>query len=245
MCLAAMLIASGCTKKNKNLTADGKIDVDKVAEKVMQNEFSGESYSKEAAVHFFKEGYGISFDDLKPEYPLNEESKYTYYGEKNKYTGNVDVLANFKIADDTQYTKEDHENNVRRIYALTKAISENGINMYGFEEKNTKEEAYAEKDLEEMIQKGKGSTFMGAELYFGSYGWAFLKDGKLQHCEVSLLESPKQEEKDEHGNKRKIGYAVKMYKALDKSFDESLEDLDKALEDPEVQKQVKEALENY
>ena len=242
MCLAALTMFTCCNKK-KNVTEDGKIDIEKVADKVMQKEFSGEKYSKEAAVYFFKEGFGINFDELKPDYPLNEESKYTYSGEKNQYSGNIEALANFKIADDTKYSKEDHENNVRKIYALTKAVSDNGINMYGFEEKNTKEEAFAEKDLEKMIQDGKGSSFMGLELYIGSYGWAFLKDGKLYHCEVSLLENKK--EQDEHGNNRKTGYAVKIYKALDKSFDDTMQDLDKALEDPEVQKQVKEALKNY
>ena|GEM_PF-769541 len=242
MCLAALTMFTCCNKK-KNVTEDGKIDIEKVADKVMQKEFSGEKYSKEAAVYFFKEGFGINFDELKPDYPLNEESKYTYSGEKNQYTGNTEVLANFKIADDTKYTKEDHENNVRKIYAQTKAVSDNGINMYGFEEKNTKEEAMAEKDLETMIKNGKGSSFMGVELYIGSYGWAFLRDGKLYHCEVDLLESPK--EKDEAGNKRKMGYAVKIYKALDKSFDDTMQDLDKALEDPEVQKQVEKALKNY
>ena len=243
MCLAALTMFTACNKKAKNTTADGKVDIEKVADKMMKEAFEGESYSKEAAVYYFKKGYGINFDDLKPDYPLNEESKYTFYGEENKYSGNIDALANFKIADDTKYTREDHENNVRRIYALTKAVSENGINMYGFEEKNTKEEAMAEKDLETMIEKGKGSTFMGVELYYGSYGWAFLRNGKLYHCEVSLLESP--QEKDEAGNQRKMGYAVKMYKALDKSFNDTMQDLDKALEDPNVQKQVKEALENY
>lgn len=242
LCIAALTMFTGCNKK-KNTTEDGKVDIEKVADKVMQKEFSGEKYSKEAAEYWFKEGFGIELKEMAPDYPLNEESKYTYSGEKNQYSGNIEALANFKIADDTKYSKEDHENNVRKIYAQTKAVSDNGINMYGFEEKNTKEEAFAEKDLEKMIQDGKGSSFMGIELYIGSYGWAFLRDGKLYHCEVDLLESPK--EKDDAGNKRKMGYAVKIYKALDKSFDDTMQDLDKALEDPEVQKQVKEALKNY
>lgn len=243
MCLASVIFTACNKQEKKNTTEDGKIDVEQLAEKVMEKEFTGEKYSKEAAEYWFKEGYGIELKDLAPDYPLNEESKYTYMGEKNQYSGNVDALANFKIADDTKYTKEDHENNVRRIYALTKAVSENGINMYGFEEKNTKEEAMSEKDLETMIENNKGSSFMGVELYIGSYGWAFLRDGKLYHCEIDLLEDRNQ--KDEAGNNRKMGYAVKMYKALDKSFDDTMNDLDKALEDPDVQKQVKEALENY
>ncbi len=240
LCIAALTMFTGCNKK-KNVTEDGKIDAEKVAEKVMNKAFEGEKYSKEAAEYYFQEGFGLKLSDLAPTYPLNETSKYTYAGEKNQYTGNIEVLANFKIADDTPYSTADHENTVRRIYAQTKAISENGINMYGFEEKNTKEEAMSEKDLEKMIQDGKGSSFMGLELYIGTYGWAFLKDDKLYHCEVSLLEN--KNEKDDKGNNRKMGYAVKIYKALDKSFDDSMKDLEKALEDPEVQKQMKKAAE--
>ena len=243
MCLAGVMIFTACGNKKKNTTADGKIDIDKVAEKVMEKEFSGEKYSRAAAEYYFKEGFGIDFKDMLPEYPLNDTSKYTFSGEKNQYTGNVEVCANFKILDDTKYTKEDHENNVRKIYALTKAVADNGINMWGFEGKSKKEEAMAEKDLEEMIEANKGSSFMGVEVYIGSYGWTFLKDGKLQRCEVSLLENRK--EKDENGNNRKMGFAVKMYKAMDKSFEDTMEELDKAFEDPEVQKAVKEALENY
>ena len=239
LCFVAMTMFIGCNKK-KNLTADGKIDAQAVAENVMKKAFEGEKYSKEAAEYYFEEGFGIKFKDLVPDYKLNEESKYTYYGEK-KNSGNIDAIANFKIADDTPYTKEDHENQVRRIYALTKAASDNGINMYGFEEKDTKEEAMSEKDLEKMIQDGKGSKFMGMEIYIGSYGWTFLRDGKLQHCEINLLENKK--EQDANGNNRKMGYAVKMYKALDKSFNETMQDAEKAFEDPEVQKQLKKAAE--
>ena len=239
LCLSVLALTGCGNKKN----SDGKVDAEQVAEKMVKKAFEGEKYSKEAAEYFFEEGFGIALKDLAPEYKLDESSKYTYYGEKSPYANNYNVVANFKVGDDTPYTKEDHENNVRRIYALTKAASENGINMYGFEERNTKEEAMSEKDIEKMIADGKGSSFMGVELYYGSYGWAFLHNGELQHCEVVLLEDKKQQ--DENGNDKKIGYAVKMYKALSKSFNESMEDVEKALEDPEVQKQMKEALKDY
>ena len=243
MAVAVMFCSCGGNSKKKNTTSDGKIDVNKLAEKVIEKEFNGDNDTKDAAAYFFKEGFGIDFKDLEPSWKYDTEGKYRFRGEKNKYSGYVSATARFIITDDTPYTKEDHENNVRRIYALTKAVSENGINMYGFETKDTKDEAMAEKDLEKMIEDNKGSKMFGMELYIGSYGWAFLKDGKMQHCEVSLIENKK--EKDENGNDRKVGYKVEMYQALQKSMKESMEDVEKALEDPEVQKQVKKALENY
>ena len=83
-----------------------------------------------------------------------------------------------------------------------------------------------------MIQDNMGTKIFGIEIYIGSYGWSFLKDGVLHRCEISLLE------KDDV----KLGYSVKMYKGLQKSLDETMKEAEKMLEDPEVQKQVKKAL---
>lgn len=228
MCAASVTLFTSCGNKGskKAETEDGKVDLEKVAEKMVNEAFEGESYSKEAAEFYFKKNEGVKLADLAPEYKLNETSKYTYFGDKTS------ALANFKIQDGDTYTKEQHVDNVRRIYALTKKIADNGINVYGFEEKSDKAEAMAEKDLEKMIDDNKGSTILGIELYLGDYGWSFLKDGELHRCEVSLLEK----------NDVKLGYSVKMYKGLQKSFDDTLKEAEEALKDPEVQKQLEKAL---
>lgn len=227
MCAAAVLLMAGCgNNSGKKAKKDDKVDLNKVAENIIQEKFEGESYSKEAADFYFKKFSGIKLADLAPSYPLNETSKYTYYGDER------DALANFKIQDDGSYTKEDHENNVRRIYALTKKAADDGINIYGFEDTSDKEKAMSEKDLEEMIEACKGSKIMGIEIYVGSYGWTFKKDGVLRRCEINLLEK----------NDVKLGYSVKMYKAMTKTFDELVDDAEKALSDPNVQKQVEKAL---
>lgn len=231
MCAAGIVLCAGCgnnggNKSDKNDRNDGKVDIEKVAKNLEQKAFEGESYSKEAAEYYFKKNEGIKLSDLAPDYKLNETSKYTYYGDER------DALANFKIQDDDTYTKEQHENNVRRIYAVTKKAADNGINVYGFEDKSDKDEAMSEKDLEQMIKDNAGTKVFGIEIYVGSYGWSFLKDGELHRCEISLLEK----------NDVKLGYSVKMYKGLQKSFDETMEEAEKALEDPEVQKQLQKAL---
>ena len=230
MCVAGLAIVAICgnngNKKAEN--KDDKVDIEKVADKVLQDAFEGEKYSKEAAEYYFRKNEGIKLSDLAPDYKLNETSKYTYYGDEH------DALANFKIQEGDTYTKEQHIENVRRIYAVTKKAADNGINVYGFEDKSDKAEALSEKDLEKMIQDNNGTTIFGVEIYLGSYGWSFLKDGVLHRCEISLLE------KDD----TKLGYSVKMYKGLQKSLDETIEEAEKALEDPEVQKQVKKALQD-
>ncbi|MBR5176471.1 MAG: hypothetical protein IKW89_11160 [Bacteroidales bacterium] len=225
-CALAMVSCGGKGSKKAEDSGDGKVDLEKVAEKMIKDAFEGEKYSKEAAEFYFKKNEGIKLSDLAPDYKLNETSKYTYYGDEH------DVLANFKIQDGDTYTKEQHIENVRRVYALTKKVADNGINVYGFEDKSNKDEAYAEKDLEKMIQDGNGTKVLGIEIYLGSYGWSFLKDGVLHRCEVDLLEK----------NDTKLGYSVKMYKGLQKSLDETMKEAEKALEDPEVQKQLEKAL---
>ena len=228
MCMAGLVICAGCGNKGgkKADAKDDKVDIEKVADKMIEKAFEGEKYSKEAAEYYFKKNEGIKLSDLAPDYELNETSKYTYYGDEH------DALANFKIQEGDTYTKEQHEANVRRIYALTKKVADNGINVYGFEEKSDKDEAMTEKDLEKMMQDNAGTKIFGVEIYIGSYGWSFLKDGALHRCEISLLE------KDDI----KLGYSVKMYKGLQKSLDETMKEAEKALEDPEVQKQVEKAL---
>ena len=230
MCAAGVALCAGCGNNggnsNKSDKNDGKVDIEKVAKNLEQKAFEGESYSKEAAEYYFKKNEGIKLSDLAPDYKLNETSKYTYYGDER------DVLANFKIQDDDTYTKEQHEANVRRIYAITKKAADNGINVYGFEDKSDKDEAMAEKDLEQMIKDNAGTKLFGIEIYVGSYGWSFLKNGELHRCEIDLLEK----------NDVKLGYSVKMYKGLQKSMEETMEEAEKALEDPEVQKQLQKAL---
>ncbi|MBR5660269.1 MAG: hypothetical protein IKW99_01825 [Bacteroidales bacterium] len=227
VCALALVSCGGKgAKKAENAGDDGKVDIEKVAKKLEQEAFEGEKYSKEAAEFYFKKNEGIKLSDLAPEYKLNETSKYTYYGDER------DVLANFKIQDGDTYTKEQHIDNVRRIYALTKKVADNGINVYGFEEKSNKDEAYSEKDLEQMIKDNNGTKIMGVEIYLGDYGWSFVKDGALHRCEIDLLEK----------NDVKLGYSVKMYKGLQKSMDETMKEAEEMLSDPEVQKQVEKAL---
>ena len=225
-CALALVSCGGKGSKKATESGDGKVDIEKVAKNLEKEAFEGEKYSKEAAEFYFKKNEGIKLSDLAPEYKLNETSKYTYYGDEH------DALANFKIQDGDTYTKEQHIENVRRIYALTKKVADNGINVYGFEDKSDKDEAYAEKDLEKMIEDGNGTKILGVEIYLGDYGWSFLKDGVLHRCEIDLLEK----------NDTKLDYAVKMYKGLQKSLDETMKEAEKALEDPEVQKQLEKAL---
>ena len=120
MCVAGMVLCAGCGNKGgkKAENKDGKADIEKVADKLMKEAFEGDKYSKEAAEYYFKKNEGIKLSDLAPEYKLNETSKYTYYGDER------DALANFKIQDGDTYTKEQHVDNVRRIYALTKKVAD-------------------------------------------------------------------------------------------------------------------------
>ena len=70
------------------------------------------------------------------------------------------------------------------------------------------------------MKDNAGTKIFGMEIYIGSYGWSFLRNGDLHRCEISLLE------KDDV----KLGYSVKMYKGLQKSFDDTMKEAQKTVD---------------
>lgn len=65
MCTAAVLLMAGCgNQSGKKAKKDDKVDLNKAAENIIQEQFEGESYSKEAADFYFKKFSGIKLADL-------------------------------------------------------------------------------------------------------------------------------------------------------------------------------------
>ena len=65
LCVAALAVcACGNQGGKKAKGDDGKVDAEKVAEKLIQKAFEGEKYSKEAAEYYFLKNEGIKLADL-------------------------------------------------------------------------------------------------------------------------------------------------------------------------------------
>lgn len=218
--VALMAVSCGNKSKKKQKT------IEDVAQEMVEEAFSGKNLSKEGAEHFTKANFGIKLSDLVPEFELGEAGERDFYG-------NEDVtFATYNKKDGEELGKEEYIEYVKKVYAATKAVADNGINIYGFEEKSDAAEANAEKTLDAVLDAGKGIKIFGIEVYMGNYAWSFMKDGKPIRCDLERLE------KDD------VGYAakVKFTKGMEKSLDDLMKEADEILSDPENQKKIEEAL---
>ena len=169
-------------------------------------EFNGEMFSKEA-VQFYVKNFKLKFKDIEADYAYDDSNKYNFAGEARQ------IAAGFPVKEGESFTDEQYNAFVTKIYNATKAVADNGICVNGFEKKDNKDEAMAEYTLEEALA---GTTVFGIRIDDAS--WAFLLDGKFNVASVSKLSA---------GN----GCMVKIYEGLQKSFNETMEDAEKVLEE--------------
>ena len=85
------------------------------------------------------------------------------------------------------------------------------------------------------FNEGKPTKLFGFELYTGDYTWDFIKDG------IYYMVDLKQLEKKRNGEDCPFAARATIGKGLQKNMDETMKDVEKALEDPEVQKQIEKA----
>ena len=219
--VAVMAVSCGNKKSKKSQKT-----IEEVVQEMVEEAFSGKNLSKEGAEHFTKANYGIKLADLTPDFELGEAGERDFYG-------NEDVtfaIYNKKLGE--ELGKEEYIEYVKKVYAATKAVADNGINIYGFEEKSDAAEANAEKTLDDMLEAGKGIKIFGVEVYMGNYSWSFMKDGKPIRCDMERLE------KDDFPYAAK----VKFSKGMEKSLDDLMKEAEEILSDPENQKKIEEAL---
>ena len=237
--LTAILMVAACGSKDAK-KADSSESEKK--ENAKSEEFTGEKYSKDAAIFYFDKNYGIDFKELAPDYKYDESGKYTFKGDDSE------VSARF-IDPEGGYTPEQIEGFVRKIYAATAKASKDGKNVYGFllSGKSTKEGAMEEKPIDEVL-KGGYTEILGVKAYTGSYSWSILKDDLFYDVSVSAIEK-----KAGPNDNRKAfeyvgrGYSVSINKGLQKSMDDTMKDAEDAFKkienDPELKKKVQEEAE--
>ena len=229
LCVAAV-VACG-PKGGKKADGDGKADAGKVAENIIKDTFNGEKNTAEAASFWFKKNFGIAVADVTPDFEYGKEAgKYDFLGEERSSS-----YVTFTAKDST-LNRDDYIAYVKKVYAATAKVADGGINVYGFIAKDKAEEAAAEKTLEVVLDEGKPTKIFGFEIYMGAYTWNFIKDGTYYMVDVKQLE------KKVNGEDHPYAARVIIGQGLQKNMDESMKDLEKALDDPEVQKQMEKAL---
>lgn len=213
-CIACALMMISCNGGKKAADKDAEEALEEVAE------FTGSMFSKDAAKYYIKD-FKLKFSDLEPDYTYTSDDK-NFAGDTRK------VVAIFPVEEGQEFTEEQFEAAVTKVYNATKKASDNGICVYGFEKKDTKEEAMAERTLEEVLA---GTTIMGIKIDDAS--WAYLLNGKFYAVNVDKTSA-------------KNGYKVVIGEGLQKSFEETWKEAEKQLEeienDPEKKKAVDEAV---
>ena len=231
VCIATVAAVCACGPKNgKKAAKEDKIDAGKIAENVMKDTFDGDKNTKDAAAFWFKKNFGIGIDEVTPEFEFQKETgKYDFLGEQN-----LSSYVTF-IAKDSTLNRDDYIEYVKKVYAATAKTADGGKNVYGFIAKSTAEEAAAEKTLETVLDEGKPTKVFGIEIYMGTYTWNFIKDGVYYMVDVKQLEKKKDGEEYPYGARTIIG------KGLQKNMNETMKEVEEALDDPEVQKQIEKA----
>lgn len=229
MCAVGIVSMMACgggngNKSNANDESTVEITMDDV-KKLEETGVFGERTKEAAQLAFSK--IGLSLDKVTPDYKwLDTDTIKLYRG--MVYQGQYEGSAVFLKKDMSETNLEELQAYVRKIYALTQDIADDKKVIYGFEMKSNADEAHAEWLLDDILAQpgifGLPKT---------SYDWGFKREGKLMRMFIELLDANKN---------YPARLQIRFYSALQKSFSDTMNDLEKALEDPEVEKAVKDAL---
>ena len=217
------LAACGGSEDTGKTDADNdKANAEELAQDALEQAEELDSFSEEAAEHYLK-AYGISYDELKPvwEYEVSEKGAYA----DDPASGSGHAVVVFKNPNG-ELTDEQIKEYYEQVFKVTAAASDDGYNIIGHEFVGDGENPGDETTLEDAL-----SGFL--------QGWCFRKNGKSMAVYVSdIYDNDKESEFDRlfyyYGVKFDIGVG------LQKSFDDTLNDMEQALEENEDE--IKEAL---
>lgn len=224
MIMILSLAACGEQGDGGNSNKDGgKTNAEDIAKDVLDEAEELDSFSEAAVEHYLK-AYGISYEELKPdwEYKISENGAYA----DDPASGSGHAVVIFKTSDSSELTDEQIKEYYEQVFKVTAAASDDGYNIIGHEfvgeGENPADETTLEKALSGFLQ-----------------GWCFRKDGKSMAVYVSDIYD---NDKDSELDRLFYSYGVKfdIGVGLQKSFDDTLDDMEDALEEHEDE--IKDAL---
>ena len=218
-CLAACGNSEDTGNKN---TDDGKVNTEDLAQDALAQAEELDSFSEAAAEHYLK-AYGINYDELKPVWEYTVSEKGAYADDPANGSGHAVVI--FKNPNG-EITDEQIKAYYEQVFKVTAAASDDGYNIIGHEFVGDGEDPGDETTLEDAL-----NGFL--------QGWCFRKNGKSMAVYVSEIYD---NDKDSELNRLFYYYGVKfdIGVGLQKSFDDTLNDMEQALEENEDE--IKEAL---
>ena len=217
------LAACGGSENTGKTDADNeKVNAEELAQDALEQAEELDSFSEAAAEHYLK-AYGISYDELKPVWEYEVSEKGAYADDPASGSGHAVVI--FKNPNG-ELTDEQIKEYYEQVFKVTAAASDDGYNIIGHEFVGDGENAGDETTLEDAL-----NGFL--------QGWCFRKNGKSMAVYVSEIYD---NDKDSELNRLFYYYGVKfdIGVGLQKSFDDTLNDMEQALEENEDE--IKEAL---
>lgn len=222
MMLFGLAACGGSENTGKTDADNEKVNAEELAQDALEQAEELDSFSEAAAEHYLK-AYGISYDELKPVWEYEVSEKGAYADDPASGSGHAVVI--FKNPNG-ELTDEQIKEYYEQVFKVTAAASDDGYNIIGHEFVGDGEDPGDETTLEDAL-----SGFLR--------GWCFRKNGKSMAVYVSdIYDNDKESEFDRlfyyYGVKFDIGVG------LQKSFDDTLNDMEQALEENEDE--IKEAL---
>ncbi len=212
MTIACALFMVSCGGKKSAEVAESNAELNAETTEQASEEFTGDTYSIEA-VEYYIQNYKLKLADIEPSFSYDKEKKGCFNGG----AGGIDIVF---CPTKGEFNSDMMIEAVKKIYPATKAIADGGKIIVGWEDVDTKEAALKERSMEEVL---KGVEIMGMKV--DQYSWAWQQDGKFCRCNIEDVENLNTGDK--------IGYKVSIYKALEQSMEDQMEDAAKALEEME------------
>lgn len=204
---------------------DEKTSAEDAADKVVQQAEELDSYSVEAVEYYLKNAVNMELASVEPDWEYTVKDKHAYADDPSSSYGHAVVIYS---KPDGEVTSDEYQAWLQKVFDATAAASQDGYNIVGWEFVAEGEDPFKETTLEEAM-----GGFM--------QGWCFRVNDKSM---VVYVSQPYDNDKESEIGELFYYYGVKVDigVGLQKSFDDTLEDAEEALEENE--EEIKDALED-
>jgi hypothetical protein len=227
MCMAGVAMLTACGNNKSSNKAEE--NVQEVAQEITKStdQMNG-AEQFEAALKSF----GLSVSDATPDFKYKEQNEKGKYYVKGYFASDKpEAYGTFMKEDGGEITLDEYNAFLARLYNATAKVSEGGKCVVGFgDNAKTKDEAMQEKPMDKVvgIKNGLGQPWT-------SVSWDFVQQGIFYTVRCDLKEQ-------KGATPSRI--TLNISQGLQKSLDATIDDSEKALDDENVQKAIKEKLGN-
>ena len=203
-----------------------KTSAEDAADKAVQQAEEFDSYSVEAAEYYLKNAANLELESLEPDWEFTVGEKSAYGDDPSSSYGHAVILYSKK---DGEVSPDEYQAWLQKVFDATAAVSQDGYNIIGWEFVGEDEDPFTETTLDEAMD-----GFL--------QGWCFRVGDK--NMAVYVSQAYDNEKESEIGELfYYYGVKVDIGAGLQKSFDDTLEDAEEALEENEDE--IKEAIDDY